>query len=52
MPRRQIPMCRIWTDFFTCIQYGLQAYGKEALDLNRIARENISPRAISSDDHC
>lgn len=36
----------------TCIQYGLQAYGKEALDLNRIARENISPRAISSDDHC
>jgi hypothetical protein len=24
------------------IQYGLQAYGKEALELNRIARENIS----------
>ena len=24
------------------IQYGLQAYGKEALELNRIAHENIS----------
>jgi hypothetical protein len=24
------------------IQYGLQAYGKEALELNRIALENIS----------
>ena len=24
------------------VQYGLQAYGKEALELNRIARENIS----------
>jgi hypothetical protein len=24
------------------VQYGLQAYGKEALELNRIAHENIS----------
>jgi hypothetical protein len=24
------------------IQYGLQAYGKEALELNRIAHKNIS----------
>ena len=29
------------------IQYGLQAYGKEALELNRIARENISKEQLA-----
>ena len=29
------------------IQYGLQAYGKEALELNRVAIENISKEQIS-----
>ena len=28
------------------IQYGLQAYGQEALELNRVARENISKKQI------
>ena len=33
----------------TCIdgiQYGLQAYGQEALELNRVALENISKKQI------
>jgi hypothetical protein len=29
------------------IQYGLQAYGKEALELNRIAHENISKEQLA-----
>jgi len=28
------------------IQYGLQAYGQEALELNRVALENISKKQI------
>jgi hypothetical protein len=30
------------------IQYGLQAYGQEALELNRVALENLPKKQISS----